>query len=79
MTPDEKIQSISEGGIGSSNEIIVPYHTHDGINSPKLVFACVPIFAGTLTGTSITGNMVYDTVNNKLYIYNDGWFSVQFS
>lgn len=41
-------------------------------------FLVIPQCAGTPTGVPAGGNgsMVYDTVNNKLYIYNGAWKSV---
>jgi hypothetical protein len=38
-------------------------------------FLRIPTCAGTPTGVPAggTGSMVYDTTNNKLYIYNGGW------
>lgn len=43
-------------------------------------FLVIPMCAGTPTGTP-AGNarMVYDTSNNKLYVYNSGWKSVTLS
>lgn len=35
--------------------------------------------AGTPTGTPDNGTMVYDTTNNRLYVYNGGWKSVVLS
>ena len=36
MNLNDKPQSISEGGVQAENLISSPYHTHDGINSPKI-------------------------------------------
>ncbi len=43
-------------------------------------FLVIPKCAGAPTGTpSSGGSMVYDTTNNKLYVYNGGWKSVTLS
>jgi hypothetical protein len=46
-------------------------------------FPCIPAVAGTPTGTPSSSSgyvpMVYDTTNDKLYIYNGGWKSATFA
>lgn len=44
-------------------------------------FVVIPKIAGAPSGVPATGNnsMVYDTTNNKLYIYNGAWKSVTFA
>lgn len=46
-------------------------------------FLYIPTCAGTPTGTPTTytgrAPMVYDSTNNKLYIYNGGWKSATFA
>lgn len=37
MNIDDKPQSISQGGIGTENLTPPPFHTHDGINSPRTI------------------------------------------
>lgn len=41
-------------------------------------FSLIPTCAGTPTGVPVIGNgaMVYDTTNNKLYVYNGAWKGV---
>lgn len=36
----------------------------------------IPKIAGTPTSTTEKGEMIYDTTNNKLYVYNGAWKSV---
>lgn len=39
-------------------------------------FLILPTCAGTPTGTPSTGACIYDTTNDKLYVYRSGWKSV---
>lgn len=82
------ITSGSKAGSGTAGAInLVPSVTLGGdvrINSGAAVatntpggFLVIPVCAGTPTGTPAkNGSMIYDTSNNKLYVYNGAWKSV---
>lgn len=63
-----------QAGYGVS---LIPFHTHNNLNSPLVDTIVVPLVTGAPTKTPpISGTMVYDKTNNKLYVYNGAWKSV---
>lgn len=72
-TRSEKVRITGEGSVLLAKPGALATNATDG-------FTYIPTCAGTPTGTPTTQTgmvaMVYDTTNNKLYVYNGAWKSI---
>ena len=58
-------------------KFILQNHRHLQYDMTKpLTQYIIPMIDGAPTLSAKNGTMTYDKTNNKLYIYNDGWKSV---